>query len=181
MPTRIATPSDAAAVAHIYAPAVTASHTSFELIPPSPDQMARRITATLPRYPWLVDETGGVVAGYAYAAAHRRRAAYQWSVDVSVYVGPAFQRGGVARRLYAALFAILRRQGFVNAYAGIALPNPASVRLHEAAGFAAIGVCRGEGFKLGKWVDVSWWHLLLQPPPPDPAPPMPFPELSELC
>lgn len=87
MPTRIATPSGAAAVAHIYAPAVTASHTSFESTPPSPDQMARRITATLPRYPWLVDEADGVVAGYAYAVEHGRRAAYQWSVDVSVYVG----------------------------------------------------------------------------------------------
>lgn len=179
MPTRIAVAvTDAPVFARIYAPSVTASHTSFELVPPSPDEMAQRVTAVLSRYPWLVDEVDGVVAGYAYAAEHRTRAAYQWSVDVSVYVDPAFQRRGAARRLYEALFAVLRRQGFVNAYAGIALPNAASVHLHEAAGFESVGVCRGEGFKLGNWVDVGWWHLRLQPPPPDPAPPIPFPDLD---
>jgi phosphinothricin acetyltransferase len=90
------------------------------------------------------------------------RAAYQWSVDTSVYIDDAHQRSGVGRGLYQSLFAILTAQGFFNAFAGIALPNPASVGLHEAMGFEKLGVYRNVGFKLGEWRDVGWWQLALR-------------------
>ena len=104
----------------------------------------------------------GDVVGYAYGTKHRVRAAYQWSVDVSICVHAAYRRRGIARGLYASLFGILAAQGFFNAYAGIALPNPASVALHESLGFQALGVYRDVGYKLGAWHDVGWWQLVLK-------------------
>ena len=125
-------------------------------------------------YPWLVCECDGIVAGYAYATRHRLRAAYQWCVETSVYVHPDFHRSGVARGLYTSLFAILAAQGFVNAYAGITLPNAHSVALHEAHGFVPLAVYRGVGFKTGQWHDVGWWHLGVNPHPVSPDEPKPL-------
>ncbi len=170
---RLATPADAAAVAAIYGPFVAGTPISFELDPPGAEEMARRICDTLAWLPWLVCERDGAIAGYAYASKHRDRAAYQWAVDVSVYVADRFRRQGVARALYEDLFARLRRQGYVLAHAGIALPNPGSVGLHEALGFERVGVFKQVGHKLGKWHDVGWWQLALGPRPLLPAPPMP--------
>jgi phosphinothricin acetyltransferase len=126
-----------------------------------------------------VCEVDGDVTGYAYASPHRARAAYRWSVDTSVYVGERWRRSGVGRDLYASLFSVLAAQGFVNAYAGIALPNPASVRLHEAVGFTSIGVYEGVGYKLGRWHDVGWWQRALKPAPETPDEPIPLAELRE--
>jgi L-amino acid N-acyltransferase YncA len=169
---RLATESDAPACLRIYAPNVTHTAISFELEVPAVEEMARRIAAKSPRYPWLVLEEGADVLGYAYAGTYRDRPAYQWSVEVSVYVAAEARGRGVGRRLYTALLALLRRQGFVTAYAGIALPNEASVRLHESLGFTPIGFYRNAGFKLGRWHDVGWWQLQLQEPPREPAPPL---------
>ena len=174
---RIAQPSDAAALAAIYAPHVERSATSFELDAPSAEDMAGRIQKTLERYPWLVAEVDGEVAGYAYATEHRTRRAYQWGVGVSVYVDDKVQGRGVGRTLYTRLFELLRWQGFYTAYAAITLPNPASVGLHEAFGFVAVGVFPNAGFKLGAWHDVGWWRFVLQPVIADPSPPTPFPNL----
>jgi phosphinothricin acetyltransferase len=175
---RLATPSDAAQVAAIYAPAVTDSIISFELEPPDAAEMARRVATTLARTPWLVCERDGAVLGYAYASAHRERAAYRWSVDVSAYVRADARRLGVARALYASLFALLARQGLRNAYAGIALPNDASVALHRAAGFTPVGVYRGVGYKLGAWHDVAWFERPLLPRVADPPEPVPLPAMD---
>jgi len=169
---RLAEAGDAEAIAAIYRPAVESSAISFETVPPDGDEIARRLADTLVSYPWLVCEIGGQVAGYAYASKHRVRAAYQWSVDTSVYVDPAFRRSGVGRGLYQSLFAILAAQGFFNAFAGIALPNPASVALHEAVGFEPLGVYRRVGFKLGAWHDVGWWQLRLLGPTAQPQEPL---------
>jgi phosphinothricin acetyltransferase len=139
--------------------------------------MIARIDKVAGKYPWLVYVQDRQVVGYVYASAHRERAAYQWSTDVSVYVHPAYQRRNIGRGLYTALFALLRGQGFVNAYAGIALPNAASVGVHEAMGFVPLGVYRQVGYKLGAWHDVGWWVLQLTVPPPHPAPPRPIREL----
>jgi len=173
---RLATGADAEAIAAIYRPIVVASAISFETVPPGPAEMEQRIAATLPFAPWLVYEEQGKVAGYAYGSRHRERAAYQWSVDVSVYVDEAFRRRGIGSALYEALFPLLRLQGFFAAHAGITLPNPGSVGLHESLGFVAVGVYRRVGYKLGAWHDVGWWQLSLRDRVPDPAPPRPASE-----
>jgi phosphinothricin acetyltransferase len=158
---RVARPSDAAAIQAIYAPIVRDTPISFEEIAPSVREMDERITRILAFYPYLVCEEGERVLGYAYADAHRARAAYRWSVDVSVYVDAAARRSGMGRALYIALFRILQRQGFHSAFAGITLPNASSVGLHEGLGFRPVGIYKEVGFKRGAWHDVGWWHLVL--------------------
>lgn len=169
---RLARPSDGELVAAIYRPAVEAAAISFETTAPDGAEMASRIADTLRSHPWLVCAVGGRIAGYAYATSHRVRGAYRWSVDTSVYVDEAHRRQGVGRGLYASLFAILAAQGFFSAYAGIALPNPGSVGLHESVGFEPIGVYRRVGFKLGRWHDVGWWQMALREHEASPADPV---------
>jgi L-amino acid N-acyltransferase YncA len=134
---------------------------SFELEPPDAAQMAQRIADHGASHAWLVAELDGAVAGYAYGSPHRSRAAYASSCDVAVYVDPARSRRGVGRALYNALLPLLAGQGFHAAFAGIALPNDASVGLHEAMGFTPVGIYREVGWKLGGWRDVGWWQRLL--------------------
>jgi phosphinothricin acetyltransferase len=168
---RPATPDDAEAIAAIYAPVVTGSTISFELVPPSTDDMRARIASILQILPWLVSlDRDGRVDGYVYAGRHRERAAYQWSVDVTAYVREDARGAGVGRRLYGVLFDELRRLGYCQAFAGIALPNAASVGLHEAMGFLKIGVYRNVGFKFDRWHDVGWWQKELQRPAHPEAP-----------
>jgi len=168
---RPATERDAAAVAAIYRPYVESTPITFEIDPPSESDMRQRIAETTLSYPWLVYESDGRVIGYAYGSAHRSRAAYRWSVDTAIYVDAAHQRRGVGRELYAALFPRLVARGYFNAYAGITLPNPASVGLHEAVGFRPVGVYRNVGYKMGAWHDVGWWELTLQAHTPAPDEP----------
>ena len=161
----VATPDDADAIAAIYAPVVAETAISFETEPPSPMEMRQRISEVLCGFPWLVCRRGGDVLGYAYAHEFRTRAAYAWSVETSVYVGAEARRLGVGSRLYGALLPILLEQGFHRTFAGVTLPNPASVALHESVGFTSIGVFRGVGWKFGSWWDVGWWQLDLQASP----------------
>ena len=169
---RLATEADAPAIADIYAPSVTSSVTSFELVAPRPEEMASRIKKVLAHAPWIVQMRNGEVVGYAYAGRHRDPAAYLWSVNTSVYVRADQKRTGVGRTLYRVLLQLLRIQGFYSAYAGIALPNDSSVGFHEAMGFRRIGVYQGVGFKAGAWRDVGWWQLAVQPRDGEPAPPL---------
>lgn len=172
MSIRSATPDDAAAIQAIYAPIVSATPISFELEPPSVEEMRQRIGQTLTRLPWLVSTSDdGEVEGYVYASRFRERAAYQWAVEVTAYVRSECHRRGVARRLYGALSAELVALGYHQAIATITLPNAASVGLHEAMGFAPAGVLRRIGFKLGAWHDVGWWQKALQPSAASPAAP----------
>jgi L-amino acid N-acyltransferase YncA len=171
---RLARADDAAGVQAIYAPVVRDTAISFEIDPPGVAEMRRRVEDTLPRLPWLVCERDGDLLGFAYAAAHRTRAAYRWSVDVSVYVAGDARGAGVGRGLYVPLLALLATQGFTSAHAGITLPNPASVGLHEALGFTPVGVYRAVGFKLGAWHDVGWWQRRLRQPEVPPAAPTPL-------
>ena len=167
---RLATEHDAAQIQAIYSPIVRQTATSFEATPPTVDEMRQRLVKTLVDLPWLVCERRGTVLGYVYAAKHRARAAYQWSVEASAYVHVDARRMGVGRALYRSLFEILTLQGFYNVYAGITLPNPASVGLHEAMGFKSIGVYKEVGYKLNAWYDVGWWSLALQPKSVPPQP-----------
>ena len=174
MKIRTATLDDAAAVAAIYAPVVQHTTISFETEPPDAAEMRARIEKTLACLPWLVaEDEAGAVCGYAYASKHRERAAYQWSVDTTVYVREGMRGRGVGRALYEKLLPLLAEQGYFQAFAGIALPNAGSVGLHEALGFEALGVYRNVGFKNGAWRDVGWWQKSLRPLEM-PAPPKAF-------
>jgi phosphinothricin acetyltransferase len=160
---RLASADDAEQIALIYSPVVERTAISFEVDPPTTAEMCQRIETTLRSHPWIVNERNGVVTGYAYGSQHRVRAAYQWSADVSVYVHQDHRGRGVGSALYESLLRLLRAQGFHTLYAGITLPNAASVGLHESVGFRPLCTYRGVGFKLGNWHDVGWWELSLRP------------------
>jgi phosphinothricin acetyltransferase len=173
MKIRLAQAADAAAVAAIYGPFCETTAVSFEVAAPDGEEIAGRIAAVTRQYPWLVLERAGAIAGYAYATRHRERAAYRWSVDTAVYVHAAARRSGVGRALYEKLFMLLVAQGYFKAYAGITVPNNASVALHAAVGFTSVGTYHHVGYKLGAWHDVAWFERSLQPERLDPPPPQP--------
>lgn len=176
---RLATEADAQQVQAIYAPFCSHTPVSFELEAPTVEEMSRRIGKILEQYPWLVCENQGEILGYVYASRHRERPAYQWSVDVTAYISEQHRRKGIGRALYTSLFEVLRLQGLYHAYAGITLPNPGSVGLHEAIGFRPVGVYRAVGFKCGAWHDVGWWQLELRPLPSRPDAPREFQTVRE--
>lgn len=159
---RLANEGDAQKCLSIYASIVRETPISFELEPPSEEEFRQRILSNLEQMPWLVCEIDGELLGYAYAGKHRQRAAYQWSVESSIYVNAAYRRKRVGKALYTSLMKVLQLQGFYNVYAGVALPNRASVALHEAVGFLPVGVFSSIGYKFGTWHDVGWWQLSLQ-------------------
>ena len=166
---RIATAADALAVREIYAPIVESTATSFEVDVPPVSEMASRIGDRQPMLPWIVSEEAGSIQGYAYAGRYSSRPAYDWLVETSVYVANPARGSGVGKSLYEALFNLLTLQGYRRVMAGIVLPNPASVGLHESVGFSRIGVYRAMGWKLGAWHDVGWWQKglgSLESPPP---------------
>jgi phosphinothricin acetyltransferase len=175
---RLATPADGAACAAIYGPYVEATSISFEAVPPTAEDLAGRIARTVERTPWVVVEVGGVVRGYAYGGRHRERAAYDWTVETTVYVDRDFGRQGLGRLAMGAVLAILRLQGAHLAVAGITLPNPGSVRLHESLGFHPIGEFEAIGWKQGGWHGVAWYALELGPREAAPTPLVPLPELA---
>jgi phosphinothricin acetyltransferase len=163
---RTSTAHDAEALLAIYRPYVLTTAISFELEPPSLDDFRARIERSIADWACLVAERGGRPLGYAYGSTHRPRAAYQWSVETTVYVAEGSHGQGLGRRLYEALLPTLAERGYCNAYAGITLPNHKSVGLHQGLGFEAIGVFRSVGRKFGAWHDVSWWHRRLRSEPP---------------
>jgi len=168
---RLAAASDAEAIAAVYRPFVESSRISFEEKAPDAAEIATRMANRL--HPWLVVELDGEVVGYASTGPLRGRPAYRWSVETGLYLAPDVQGRGFGRQLLGAHLELLEQQGFVTAIAGISLPNPASVALHEKLGFSPIGVERGVGFKLGEWVDVSRWQRDLKPrisAPREPSP-----------
>ncbi|WP_162224618.1 GNAT family N-acetyltransferase [Halorussus amylolyticus] len=176
---RLATPDDAGAIRDIYAPVVRETAISFQETPPSVAEFREQIADD--RYPWLVYEREGrnesrggtesEVLGFAKAGPHKSRAAYRWAVDVSAYVRADSRSSGVGTRLYDALLPVLSAQGFYTAIAVIALPNSASVGLHESMGFQSVGTFESVGFKNGDWRDVGWWQRSLGERPPDPDSP----------
>jgi phosphinothricin acetyltransferase len=158
---RSATVADAASIQALYAPFVERTTISFEDLPPTVDEIAARIAASLETHAYLVAERDDAILGFAYASQHRTRSAYRFSADVSVYVVDHGRRSGIGRALYHDLLSRLTALGFHAAFAGIALPNPASLALHRALGFEPVGVYREVGFKFGRWHDVSWWQRVL--------------------
>ena len=175
---RLATEDDAPAVLGIYAPIVEETVISFEMAPPTVDEMRARIRLSLSEHAWIVSENEGVVDAYAYGSTLRTRAAYRWAVETAVYVAADRRGTGTGKRTYRALLALLEVQGYVSAFGGITLPNPASVRLHESLGFAWVGAFPRVGYKFGAWHDVGFWRRSLSEPAGEPAPPRRLAELQ---
>jgi phosphinothricin acetyltransferase len=165
MPTthiRPATPADAARICAIYNPYVATTTISFEEEPVDEPGMAQRIAdVAAAGLPWLVLEVDGAVAGYAYATKWRARPAYRHSVESSVYLDQAWAGRGFGKQLYGALLDDLRARDLHLVIGGIALPNAASTRLHEALGFCKVAHFAEVGQKFGRWVDVGYWELRL--------------------
>jgi L-amino acid N-acyltransferase YncA len=156
---REATTADADVIAAIYEPFVRHTVISFEMEPPTSTDIERRIVAAPI---WLVFERSSSVVGYAYAVQLRPRAAYAWSAELSIYVEKESWGSGVGRALLTEMCRLLVAVGFVNAFAGITLPNPRSVTLFESSGFLPCGLQQGVGYKLGAWHDVGWWQRRLR-------------------
>lgn len=176
---RAARSGDAEAILDIYAPfCLPDAIASFELAAPSCDEMRNRITSILAKYPWIVYEVDDRVVGYASASQYSVRAAYDWSVSVSIYLHENARGLGVGRKLYTQLFQILRKQNYYNAYAGITMPNPASLGLHRSMGFVKVGLTPKVGYKAGQWLDVALLWLELQPHVLNPLVPVGFSALS---
>jgi len=159
---RPARSEDAARLCDIYNHYVRETVVTFEESEVPPNEMAQRIAdITAARLPWLVWEESGVILGYAYASAWKVRAAYRHSVEASIYLPPHATGRGIGSSLYRALIDDVRQRGVHAVIGGAALPNPASVALHERLGFEKVAQFRQVGFKFGKWVDVAYWQLLL--------------------
>ena len=159
---RTVTPNDAIAIAEIYNYYVLTTFISFELEPVSPEDMSGRISEVLgASHPWLVLENEGRVAGYAYATKWRSRPAYRPTVETTVYVSKDQRGHGFGRAVYTRLLADLAMAGFHTAIGVIALPNEASVRLHESLGFKQAAHFREVGYKFGKWIDSGFWQMML--------------------
>jgi phosphinothricin acetyltransferase len=158
---RAATSIDAAAIAGIYNYYLRETAITFEETPVSDDEVARRIEDVVARYPWLVAEQDGAVVGWAYATEWKTRSAYRLSVETAVYVAPTHHGRGIGTALYAPLIVELKARRLHSAVGGIALPNPASIALHEKLGFKKIGHFVEVGRKFDRWVDVGYWQLIL--------------------
>jgi len=153
---------DAAAALEIYAPLVRETAISFEELPPTLVEMKARIEAGSRAFPWLAAvDAQDQLQGYAYACSWRARPAYAWTCEVSVYTSAATRRQGVGALLYRGLLQELLQQGYVEAYAGVTLPNGPSVAFHEAFGFLPVAIFAGCGYKHGAWHDVGFWRFPL--------------------
>ena len=162
MQLRDATPDDAASIAAIYNHFVVHTTISFEELPVADAEMAARINGVRHAgLPWLVAIVDGHVAGYAYAAPWRVRDAYRFSVESSVYVAPDKPRCGLGRALYLALLERLRASDKHLIIAGIALPNEASIGLHESLSYKKVAHFSEVGYKFDRWLDVGYWQLAL--------------------
>lgn len=156
---RLAYESDSKSILDIYAPFITDTAITFECEVPTIEEFMNRMSSIQEKYPWLVCEIDGIIVGYAYASQYSGRAAYDWSVDFSIYINPNYHGKKIGRALYSSLFELVKLQGYYNAYAGIALPNMKSKSFHEAFGFKMVGVYKNVGYKHGKWHDVGWYAL----------------------
>ena len=175
---RVATVADAPALAEIYEYYVTNTTVSFEYVAPDKAEFAARIAHKLERYPYIVAEIDDRVVGYAYASEYRERRAYDWSVELSIYVDKDERSCGIGTMLYTALFELLKAQNFVSAYACITIPNSPSIAFHEEMGFIPVGHFHSAGYKKGAWLDVMWYERAIRHGEP-PQDIIPFPELKK--
>ena len=183
---RVATKEDAEALLAIYAPYVEKTAITFEYEVPSIEEFRCRIQETLKKYPYLVAEKNGKIVGYAYAGAFHARPAYDWAVEMSIYLREDQRHRGTGKRLYAALEAVLRAQNIQNLYACIGCPDGAddahltrnSAQFHAHLGYRLVGEFPRCGYKFGTWYSMVWMEKCIGAHEAQPAPVRPFPELS---
>lgn len=161
MQIRQAKPSDAAELVHIYAPYVEKTAITFEYAVPTIEEFSQRIQNTCKKYPYIVAVMDGEIVGYAYASTFKNRPAYDWSCELSVYVTEKKRHAGIGTILYDRLEQLLAEHNFLNLYACISVPNPASIEFHKKRGFETIGRFTRCGYKLGTWHDMVWMEKLL--------------------
>ena len=175
---RLARPEDAADILRVYQPFITDTAISFEYEVPSAAEFAERIKSIAAEYPYLVYEREGKIEGYAYAHRYLERAAYQWDVEVTVYLSAAVRGAGIGAQLYAAMEKLLQRQGIINLYACITATNTASISFHAKNGYKMVGTFHKSGFKLDEWQDVVWMEKCVGCYSGSPTPPVKFTELA---
>jgi L-amino acid N-acyltransferase YncA len=159
---RPANAADAGSLADIYNHYILQSSITFEEKPVSPSEIAERIAeVTAIPLPWLVYEDEHAIVGYAYATKWKGRCAYRFSAETTVYLAPGSVGKGIGTKLYQALLTHLKNLGLHVAIGGIALPNVASVALHEKLGFRKVAQFPEVGFKFSRWIDVGYWQLTL--------------------
>ena len=158
---RPCTTSDAARICDIYNHYVQETVVTFEETPVSAMEMGQRIEAVAARLPWIAWEEGGHIVGYAYATPWKPRAAYRNAVEASIYLSHQATGRGLGTLLYRALINGLRERNLHCVIGGAALPNPASVALHERLGFTRVAEFKEVGFKFGRWIDVAYWEMIL--------------------
>ena len=170
---RAAAPEDAEQLLEIYTPFVISedsslSNVSFELAAPDVEEFRQRIQDISKQFPYLVGEVNGQILGYVYCHPYRERLAYQWTVEVTIYLAPAGQGKGLGRLLYETMEKLLCLQGVTMAYSCITVGNDHSIKMHEALGYRLIGTFTNSGYKNGQWLDTVWLEKQLQPCPKQP-------------
>lgn len=180
MQIRMAVVEDTKEILKIYKPYVEKTFISFEHTVPSEEEFSNRIRQTLEKYPYLVATDHDKIVGYTYAAPFKSRAAYEWTVETSIYVNEAYRGQGIGHQLYTALEALLIRQNIVTANACIAYPNEESIKFHESCGYQKVAHFTKCGYKLGKWVDMIWMEKRLRVPPKHPQNIIPIQQLQTL-
>lgn len=159
---RMATIEDAERLLEIYTPYILQTPITFEYDVPTVAAFAQRIEKVLEKYPYLVAVEDNKIVGYAYASLYRTRAAYQWSVETSIYVDMEYHGKGIGTLLYSKLLEILEKQNVRNVYACVTLPNEKSEKIHKNFGFSFIGTFHGSGYKFDTWQDVGWFEKRFQ-------------------
>lgn len=154
--------SDADAIAGIYNHYISETVVTFEVDEVSAAEMARRMDDVQSHpFPWLVAENAGTVVGYAYASRWHSRSAYRFTAEMTVYLAPGHGGQGIGSRLYERVIEVLQKGDTHTVIGGIALPNDASVALHEKLGFRQAAHYREAGFKFDRWIDVGYWQRIL--------------------
>lgn len=176
---RTAAVKDAPQLLAIYAPYVLSTPITFEIEVPSLEDFQERIRTTLEKYPYLVAVQGEMIVGYAYASAFKSRAAYNWSVETSIYIAQECQGQGIGHQLYTQLESCLKRQHIRNVCACITYPNPLSISFHEAFGYKTVAHFHQSGYKFGTWHDMIWMEKFINDHVDQPSEYIPFSQLSE--
>ncbi len=161
--------ADASRLLEIYSHYVANTVITFEYDVPSIEEFERRIETTTRKYPYLCIEKDGIIVGYAYAGEFKSRAAYQWDVELSIYIDKDFHKQGLGKVLYVALEQELKRRGFLNLYACIAVPNAKedeyltynSQQFHEHLGFKTVGTFHDCGKKFNRWYAMVWMEKII--------------------